>query len=203
MLSGDNAVVIGMAARNLPERQKKKAIWLGSAAAVVMRLLLTAAALYLLNIPYLQAVGSIFLFYIAFKLLINENDVRQVREAGNLRSAIWTIMAADFVMSLDNVLAVAAAARGNVPMLIIGIAASIPLIVWGSTLIVKVLNQFPLLVYIGSGLLGFTAGEMLLNDAALTGWFDSMHDSIAWVLPLACAAAVVIGGYIADKIRTN
>jgi YjbE family integral membrane protein len=203
VLSGDNAVVIGMAARRLPERQKKRAIWLGSAAAIVMRLMLTAAAVYVLRIPYLQAAGAVFLFYIAIRLLISEDDVHPVREAASLRSAIWTIMAADFVMSLDNVLAVAAAAQGNMLVLAAGIAMSIPLIVWGSSLVVGALNRYPVLIYIGAGLLGFTAGEMLLSDVALARRFAAAHESIAWVLPLGGAAAVVVGGWIGSKIREN
>lgn len=200
VLSGDNAVVIAMACRRLPERQKKKAIWLGTAAAIVMRIALAAGAVYVLDVPYVQAIGAFFLFYIAFKLIGDEAEVRSIREAPSLGMAVRTMIAADFIMSLDNVLAVAAIAKGNLLLLACGIALSIPLIMWGSSLIVQWLNKVPALVYAGAGLLGYTSGEMLLGDAKLSGWFSTLHASIEWVLPIACALAVVAGGWIGQRL---
>lgn len=199
VLSGDNAVVIALASRHLPERQKKKAIWLGTSAAVIMRILLTAGAVYVLDIPYIQALGAMLLLYIAFKLLMDEEEGHQVREAVTLGAAVWTIMAADFVMSLDNVLAVAAVAEGNIFMLVIGIAMSIPLIIWGSNIIVNLLSKVPALIYAGAGLLGYTAGEMLLGDEKLSLWFATFHPSIYWVLPTVCVLIVIIGGWIGNR----
>lgn len=203
VLSGDNAVVIALASRHLPEHQKKKAIWLGTSAAVVMRIVLTAGAVYVLDIPYIQALGALLLFYIAFKLLMDEEDGHQVREAVTLGAAVWTIMAADFVMSLDNVLAVAAVAEGNLLMLMIGIAMSIPLIIWGSTLIVNLLTKVPALIYAGAGLLGYTSGEMLLGDEKLSEWFATFHPSIYWVLPTVCVLAVIIGGWLGNRLTAK
>ncbi|MFD2612773.1 TerC family protein [Paenibacillus gansuensis] len=164
VLSGDNAVVIAMASRNLPSKQQKQAVWWGSAGAVILRLVLTVAAVMLLNVPFIQAAGSLLLFYIAIKLLADENSHDQIKGASTLYSAVWTIIVADFVMSLDNVLAIAAVAEGDYAMIVLGIGLSIPLIVWGSSVIMKLLHMFPVLTYLGAGILGFTAGEMLVGD---------------------------------------
>lgn len=200
VLSGDNALVIAMASRNLPEYQRKYAIWIGTVAAIGIRVVLTAVAMLILVVPYIQAVGAILLLYIAFKLLMENEDDSHIRQASTLSSAVWTIMVADFVMSLDNVIAVAAVANGHLLMLILGVAFSIPLIIWGSTLVLTLLHRFPFLNYAGAGVLGYTSGEMLLGDRKLASWFAHMHDSIEWVLPLACLLAVVIGGWIGRRI---
>jgi len=144
VLSGDNAVIIAMASRNLPEHQRKAAIWWGAVGAVVLRIVLVFAALLLLRVPYLQAAGAMLLMYIAIKLLDDDGNAHSdVREAKGLWQAVWTIMAADFIMSLDNVLAIAAIAKGHVVLFMIGVMLSIPLIIWGSSLVVKLLIRFP------------------------------------------------------------
>ena len=169
VLSGDNAVVIAMAARSLPARQQTKAIFWGSAAAIVMRIILTLIAVEMLKWPYLKIVGALLLLYIGISLLgEDDGDDGPHAEIGGLAAAIRTILVADLVMSLDNVLAVAAAAKGNTPLLIIGLAISIPLIIFGSTLLLKVMERFPIIITLGAALLGFLAGEMLLTDPAVT-----------------------------------
>ncbi|MBE7419816.1 MAG: TerC family protein [Ideonella sp.] len=169
ILSGDNAVVIALAARALPPQQQKQAIFWGSAAAIVMRVVLTVIALEMLKWPFLKIVGAILLVYIGVTLMLGDDD--EEGDLGNqkegLVAAIRTILIADLVMSLDNVLAVAAAAKGNVPLLVIGLALSIPLIIFGSTLLLKVMERFPIIITAGAALLGFLAGEMLLTDPAL------------------------------------
>lgn len=170
LLSGDNAVVIALAARSLPPRLQRRAIFWGSAAAIVMRIGLTIVALEMLKWPWLKIVGSLLLLYIGVTLLLEDDDGGQARAAGSeagLLVAIRTILIADLVMSLDNVLAVAAAAKGKVPLLVAGLAISIPLIIFGSTLLLKVMQRIPLLVTAGAALLGALAGEMLLSDPAL------------------------------------
>jgi YjbE family integral membrane protein len=168
LLSGDNAVVIALAARSLPPTQQKKAIVIGSAAAIIMRIVLTLVAAKLLLLPWLKLIGAILLVYIGVSLLMPEDEGEgDGKKHGNLLSAIRTIMIADLVMSLDNVVAVAAAAMGDTTLLVLGLAISIPLVIFGSTLLLKVIERFPVIVWVGAALLGFIAGELLVGDPAL------------------------------------
>lgn len=169
ILSGDNAVVIALAARALPAHQQKKAIFWGSAAAIVMRVVLTIIAVEMLKWPYLKIIGAILLVYIGVSLMLEEDDGDGDigKDSGGMWVAIRTILIADLVMSLDNVLAVAAAAKGHIMLLVVGLALSIPLIIFGSTLLLKVMERFPIIITAGAALLGFLAGEMLLTDPAL------------------------------------
>jgi len=170
ILSGDNAVVIALAARSLPARQQKMAIIWGSGAAVVMRIILTIFAVALLTLPWLKLVGSLLLFWIGIKLLIPEEGGEDVDASDNLIAAIKTILIADLVMSIDNVIAVAAAAQGSLTLLILGLAISIPLVIFGSTLLLHLMERWPVIITVGGGLLGFVAGEMLVTDPALKDW---------------------------------
>src|SRR3954451_3952964 len=174
ILSGDNAVVIALAARSLPRKQQKQAIIWGSAAAIVLRVLLTLFAVALLTLPWLKLVGSLLLFWIGIKLLIPEEGDEEIDASEHLLSAIKTILVADLVMSLDNVIAVAAAAAGSVVLLILGLAISIPLVIFGATLLLKLMERFPVIITIGAGLIGWVAGEMLVADSALEGWFTGL-----------------------------
>ena len=170
ILSGDNAVVIALAARSLPARQQKMAIIWGSGAAVVMRIILTIFAVALLTLPWLKLIGSLLLFWIGVKLLIPEDDDADVKASDNMIAAIKTILIADLVMSMDNVIAVAAAAQGSMTLLILGLAISIPLVIFGSTLLLHLMERWPVIITVGGGLLGFVAGEMLVTDPALKDW---------------------------------
>ena len=174
ILSGDNAVVIALAARSLPRKQQNQAIIWGSAAAIVLRVLLTLFAVALLTLPWLKIVGSLLLFWIGIKLLIPEEGDADIKASDQLLAAIKTILVADLVMSLDNVIAVAAAAGGSVVLLILGLAISIPLVVFGATLLLKLMERFPVIITIGAGLIGWVAGEMLVADSALKGWFTGL-----------------------------
>ena len=174
ILSGDNAVVIALAARSLPRKQQKQAIIWGSAAAIVLRVVLTLFAVALLTLPWLKIVGSLLLFWIGIKLLIPEEGDADIKASDQLLAAIKTILVADLVMSLDNVIAVAAAARGSVVLLILGLAISIPLVIFGATLLLKLMERFPVIITIGAGLIGWVAGEMLVADSALEGWFTGL-----------------------------
>jgi YjbE family integral membrane protein len=192
LLSGDNAVVIALAARSLPAGQQKRAIFWGSAAAIVLRIALTIVAVQLLQWPYLKIVGGLLLLYIGVSLLTDDDDGVDERPAAQhgLLTAVRTILVADLVMSLDNVLAVAAAAKNDVPLLVIGLALSIPLIIFGSTLLLKVMQRVPLLVTAGAALLGFLAGEMLLTDPAVSERFGEL--SRTWVDSAGAAGAVLV-----------
>src|SRR5687768_4708444 len=170
ILSGDNAVVIALAARSLPQKQQKAAVLWGSGAAVLMRIVLTIFAVALLTLPWLKLVGSLLLFWIGVKLLIPEEESADVNSSDNLIAAIKTILIADLVMSIDNVIAVAAAAQGSMTLLVLGLAISIPLVIFGSTLLLHLMERWPVIITIGGGLLGFVAGEMLVTDPALRDW---------------------------------
>ena len=174
ILSGDNAVVIALAARSLPPRQQKLAIFWGAGAAVVMRIILTIFAVALLSLPWLKIVGGLLLFWIGVKLLIPEEGDQNISASDNLFSAIRTILIADLVMSIDNVIAVAAAAQGSMTLLILGLAISIPLVIFGSTLLLHLMERFPVIITIGAGLIGLVAGEMLVTDPALKDWLAGL-----------------------------
>jgi YjbE family integral membrane protein len=168
VLSGDNAVVIALAARSLPETQRRQAIVWGSVAAIVMRIILTVVALEMLRLPYLKLIGSGLLFWIALKLLTpEESDGEGIIPHPRLAAAIQTILVADLVMSLDNVLAVAAAAHGDNLLLVLGLGISIPLVIFGSTVILQFMDRFPIIVILGAAILGYVAGEMLITEQAL------------------------------------
>ena len=198
LLSGDNAVVIAMAARTLPAHQQKKAIVWGSAAAIVLRVVLTVVAVELLTWPYLKIVGGLLLFYIGVTLLLGDDDdaaaTEAERNAGHLLVAIRTILIADLVMSLDNVIAVAAAAKGDNVLLVLGLAISIPLIIFGSTLLLKVMERFPIIITAGAALLGYLAGEMLLTDPAVARHFGAPALAVVATAGAICAVLVVIVG---------
>jgi YjbE family integral membrane protein len=174
VLSGDNAVVIALAARSLPPKQQKMAIFWGSGAAIVMRIVLTLFAVTLLGLPWLKLVGSLLLFWIGVKLLVEEEGGDDIESSDNLIAAIKTILIADLVMSLDNVIAVAAAAQGNVTLLVLGLAISIPMVIFGATLLLKLMERYPVIITIGAALIGMVAGEMLVTDIALKDWEAGM-----------------------------
>ena len=195
VLSGDNAVVIAMAARSLPEHLQRRAIFWGSAAAIVMRIILTLVAVEMLKWPYLKIIGALLLLYIGISLLSEDSgEEGSHKQIGTMAVAIRTILVADLVMSLDNVLAVAAAAKGNTPLLIIGLAVSIPLIAFGSTLLLKVMDRFPIIITVGAALLGFLAGEMLFTDPAFVARVGAQTDVVVNAAGAVGALAVVAVG---------
>jgi YjbE family integral membrane protein len=203
MLSGDNAVVIAMASRALPPRQQKQAILFGSFGAILLRVILTFFAVMLLALPWLKLVGGALLLYIGVKMLVPDEEEKHLDAHGKLWGAIKTIIVADFIMSLDNVLGVAAAAKGNVVLLVLGLAISIPLIVYGSTFLLKLMNRWPVIITIGGGILGWVAGEMAITDPIVLGWVDAhahwMHDAA----PLAGAILVVAAGKLIVAHKTS
>jgi YjbE family integral membrane protein len=196
LLSGDNAVVIALACRSLPPQQQKWGIILGTGPAVLLRIVGTLFIVYLMQIPYLKIIGGLLLLWIAVKLMLPEEGQGEddVSGAGSLIAAVKTIVIADAIMSLDNVIAIAAAARGNVVLLVIGLLISIPLIIFGSTLVLKAIERFPILVPAGSALLGYIAGEVLLTDPAVAEWVEKNLPVVHTVAPYVLAALVVIAG---------
>jgi YjbE family integral membrane protein len=188
LLSGDNAVVIALAARSLPAHQQKQAIIWGSVAAIILRVILTIVAVEMLKLHYLKIIGGLLLFYIAIQLLVPEDDGEDgIESSSNVMVAIRTILIADLVMSLDNVIGVAAAAKGDNVLVILGLAISIPLIIFGSTLLLKLMGRFPVIITIGAALLGWVAGEMLITDPILVPWIATNMPSMEIHLPLVGA----------------
>lgn len=190
ILSGDNAVVIALASRNLPREQRKKAVFWGSLGAVVLRIVLTLIAAKLLTIPYLQFIGGLALLWIAVGLISDKKEV-QCQEAACLKEAIKVILVADLIMSLDNVLAIAGVAAGNYTVLGIGLAMSIPLVVFGSQLILMLMDRFPIIIYAGAAILGWTAAKMVVADTQMGTWL------LPYSLPLevVMTVGVVAVGY--------
>ncbi|MGW9329336.1 TerC family protein [Bosea sp. NPDC055594] len=181
LLSGDNAVVIALAVRSLPEKQRKLGILLGAGAAVGLRILFAIVVSYLLNIPFLKVVGALLLFWIAIKLAKGEDEEHgDIAASDNLWKAVRTIAIADAVMSLDNVLAIAAAARGHFELFIFGLLLTIPLIIFGARMLSTILERYPILIWLGAALLGWIAGEMLLSDIAVLQWLQTSIPS--WVM---------------------
>jgi YjbE family integral membrane protein len=200
VLSGDNAVVIALAARSLPPKQQKLAIFWGSGAAIVMRIVLTLFAVALLGMPWLKLIGSVLLLWIGVKLLLPEDEGPDIEASDSLWAAIKTILIADLVMSLDNVIAVAAAAGGSTTLLIIGLAISIPLVIFGATLLLKLMERWPIIITIGAALLGFVAGEMAWEDIAIEAFTSQYPPMMKYVVAIAGAAFVVgLGRYFSGK----
>ena len=209
LLSGDNAVVIALAARSLPPRQQKKAIFWGSGAAIVMRILLTLFAVALLALPWLKIVGGLLLIWIGVQLLVPDEGDDEIVSSDNLITAVRTILVADLVMSLDNVVGVAAAAEtapgdAKIVLLILGLAISIPIIIFGSTVVLHLMERFPVIITFGGGLLGWIAGEMMVTDPVVAGW---VQGQASWLhsyygAAIAGAAAVVAIGTAIAKRRS-
>ena len=196
VLSGDNAVVIALAARSLPPQQQKKAVFWGSGAAIFMRIFLTIFAVALLKYPYLKLVGSVLLLWIGIQLLIPEDGDEEVSSSEHLMAAIKTILIADLVMSLDNVIAVAAAAKGSTLLLVIGLAVSIPLVVFGSTLLLRVIERFPVIVWLGAALLGYIAGEILAEEPVVHDQLEHVAHGIGFAHEQLAMALGVLGAVI-------
>ena len=176
LLSGDNAVVIALAARSLPPKQQKQAIVIGSGAAIVMRIVLTVVAAQLLQLPWLKTIGALLLLYIGVTLLLPDGEEDGPGSStGGMVAAVRTILIADLVMSLDNVIAVAAAAKGSMSLLIIGLAISIPLVIFGSKLMIKLMDRFPVIVTLGAALIGWVGGETIVSDVALQSIVEANH----------------------------
>lgn len=209
LLSGDNAVVIALAARNLPLHQQRRAVFAGSGAAIVLRVVLTLFAVSLLQFPYLKLIGSVLLLWIGVQLLSGDDEGEDVQASDSLWAAVRTILIADLVMSLDNVIAVAAAANSapegaRTTLLVLGLGLSIPLIIFGSTLLLKLMQKFPVIITVGAALLGFVAGEMAVTDSAVHDWFEAHMHGLDYAVSITCAIGVVaVGTWLARRGRES
>ncbi len=203
VLSGDNAVVIALACRSLPPHQQKKAIVFGSVGAIVLRVVLTFFAVMLLDLPYLKLIGAAALLWIGVGLLKSDDGEEDLEGHSNLAAAIKTIVVADLVMSLDNVIGVAAAAKGNVLLLVVGLIISIPLIIFGSAILLRIMGRFPVIITLGAGLLGWVAGEMALSDPAISVWSAQQH-TLHMLAPAAGAIAVIaLGKWLTSRSASS
>ncbi|MFS0824315.1 TerC family protein [Bacillus sp. 1P02SD] len=173
VLAGDNAIVIGLAARNLPKNQQKRAIIWGTVGAIIIRAAATLVVVWLLEIPGLHLVGGILLIWIAYKLLVDDQEDHEIEAKGSFGSAVRTIIVADALMGLDNVLGVAGAAHGSFVLVIAGLIISVPIMVWGSTLFIKLIDRFPIIVTIGAAILAWTASKMIVGEPFLQDFFDN------------------------------
>ena len=202
VLSGDNAVVIALACRNLTPEQRKTGIFWGVAGAIGLRVVLTVFAALVMNLPWLKLVGGLLLIWIAVKLMLpEEEEGHDIQASAHLWGAVKTIIVADFVMSLDNVIAVAGAAHGSLALLLFGLAVSIPLIVWSSQLILRWMERWPWIVLLGAGLLGYVAGQMIFSDPGVIGLLPELP---AWSARAAGAIGallvVVVGRWLEQRI---
>jgi YjbE family integral membrane protein len=193
LLSGDNAVVIALACRNLPPHQRRWGVFWGAVGAIVLRIVLTFFAVSLLQLPYLKLIGGVLLVWIGIKLIAEEDaeEGHDVQASDKMFSAIRTVVVADLVMSIDNVLGVAAAARGSLLLLIFGLALSVPLVIGGAQLIMRLIERFPILIVAGGGLLGFVAGELMIDDSAIADWVHAHAAWLKWAAPVIGIALVV------------
>jgi YjbE family integral membrane protein len=171
VLAGDNAILIGLAARNLPKQQQKKVILWGSVGAIAIRIVATLAVVWLLEIPGLHLVGGLLLIIIAYKLLVDDNDHGDVKAGDNFWAALRTVLIADALMGLDNVLAVAGASHGNMTLVVLGLLISVPVVMWGSTIILKWIDRYPIIITIGAAILSWTAAKMIVGEGFLSGIF--------------------------------
>ena len=202
-LAGDNALVIALAVRSLPAREQWLGRVWGTAAAVGLRLLFIAVVSALLDIPLLRAVGGLLLLWIAIRLVRPGGSAEDhVRQGTSLRQAVWIIVVADITMSLDNVLAVAAAAHGDMVLVTLGIAMSVPIVVWGSGVLAGLMNRYPWIIWAGGGLLGYVAGDMLLEDPLVVDWLGAVGPALEYPVPGALAVVLIgLGWWMARPKR--
>lgn len=197
VLAGDNAIVIGMAARNIPKENQKKVIIWGTAGAVIIRMIATLLVVYLLLVPGLHLIGGLALIYIAYKLLIEEQEDNEVSGSTRMWAAIRTIIIADAMMGLDNVLGVAGAAHGDTLLVIVGLAISIPVMVWCSTLIMKLMERFPWIIVLGSAILAWTAAKMVMEESFITSYFA--NGFVKYGFEIVVVLAVILLGLRTKK----
>lgn len=205
LLSGDNAVLIALACRQLPQHQRRWGVFLGALGGVILRVIFTLIVVELLGVPLLKAAGSLLLLLVAIKLLIDETEPSDVKAKPNLWGAVMSIIMADAVMSLDNVIAIAGAARGSAHLIIFGLVLSVPIVMFGAGFLLKTLERFPLLVWAGAALLGWVSGEMMASDLIvskyLTNYID--HQALERSLSVIGASGVVISAFVVKLLRSK
>lgn len=198
ILGGDNAIVIALASRNLPKEKRNKAIYIGTGLAILVRIILVILASTLLSIPFIHGIGGILLLYIAYKLLITKDSEPNIEGGTSVFSAVKTIVFADIIMGIDNVIAIAGASHGNIKILICGLLISIPIIIWGSKIILHIIEKVPFLLYIGASIIAFTAGEMIIHESMFQSLFV-LFPILSVLIPTVTTTLVIIGAIISKK----
>lgn len=198
ILAGDNAIVIGLAARNLPKEQQKQAVIWGTVGAVGIRIIATLLVVQLLNVPWLNLVGGLLLLWIAYKLLVQEDPHDDIKSGNTLWQSVRTIIIADAAMGIDNVIAVAGAAHGDTLLVILGLLISVPVVVWGSTLFIKLINRFEWIVYLGSAVLAYTAAKMITHEKTFDPYFDD-HPLIYWSFIVVLVLLTIAAGVFTNN----
>lgn len=193
VLAGDNAVVIGMAARNVPAQHRKQVILWGTAGAIAIRITATLVVVWLLNIPGLHLAGGVLLIWIAYKLLVSDEGPDHIKAESSVLKAIGTIIIADMAMGLDNVIAIAGAAEGSFLLVVIGLLVSVPIMVFGSTLVIKLMDRFPAVIYIGAGILAYTASKMIIGEELLSKVVEPLSYG-KYAVEILIIAAVLVAG---------
>ncbi len=202
LLAGDNAIVIGMAAANLPLHHRKKAIWWGTAGAILIRLLLAVFFLEALErIPLLHIVGGILLLWIGYKLMVEQNQGHQIEAKSNLWDAVRTIVIADGIMGIDNVLGVVAAANGDMFLVFAGMLVTVPIIIWGSTFFINLIERFPIILYGGGGILGWVGASMISNEKYFG--IKELLEPYHYPFGIACAVIILLAAWITNKVNRN
>ncbi|ANB57357.1 integral membrane, YjbE family protein [Anoxybacillus sp. B7M1] len=199
ILSGDNAIVIAMATRKLPKEQQNKAIFWGTGGAVILRILFAAIIVFLLKIPFVHLAGGLLLLWIAYKVLVEHEETANIQSSDRLLKAIWTIIVADAVMSLDNVVAVAGASEGHVGMIAFGVAISIPIMIFGSKAIVAIMEKHVWITYIGSGILAWTGGKMMMEDEGFTSFLHLPKGPLSYAIAAGLTIFVLALAYLTNK----
>ncbi|NBD22828.1 TerC family protein [Paenibacillus glycinis] len=200
ILAGDNAIVIGLAARKLPKEQQKKAVIWGTVGAVGIRAVATVLVVYLLQVPWLMVAGGVLLLWIAYKLLVDSGDHGDIQAGNTLWQSIRTIIIADAAMGIDNVIAVAGAGHGSILLVVLGLVISIPIVVWGSTLFIKIIGRYPWIVYIGSSVIAYTAAKMITHEKRLEDVFNS-SPAFEWAFMILVVVAVIAFGLRKNVMR--
>lgn len=207
VLSGDNAVVIALATRGLEESKRKKAIMIGTAGAIILRVILMLIAVQLLMLPYVKIIGSLLLLYIAYDLLKTDTteETHETKTNGSYFSAIRTILIADLVMSLDNVLAIAGTADGHFGLAVLGLAVSIPIIIFGSQVIIKLMDKFPLLIWVGAIMIAYTAGKMFVEDHAIANFIDGLVANLSHtpIVPIIFGVLLVLVKLMMSRFQST
>jgi len=205
LLSGDNAILIALACRQLPQHQRRWGVFLGALGGVILRVIFTLIVVELLGVPLLKAAGSLLLLLVAIKLLIDETEPSDVKAKPNLWGAIMSIIMADAVMSLDNVIAIAGAARGSAHLIIFGLVLSVPIVMFGAGFLLKTLERYPLLVWAGAALLGWVSGEMMASDLIVSNYLTNYidHQALERSLSVIGASGVVISAFVVKLLRSK
>lgn len=203
VLSGDNAVVIALATRKLKPEQRKKAILIGTGGAIVLRIVLTIVAVQILAIPFVKLIGGLLLFYIAWDLLKSNGEDSDIKGGSTLMAAVRTIIVADFVMSLDNVLAIAGVANGHIGLAALGLIISIPIIIFGSQIIIKIMDRFPIVIWVGALLIAYTAGSMIVEDKYGEILVDWTFPMMSKIIPIIFCVLLLIIGLWTKKLQTK